>query len=381
MLGRNRLWLWVTISLVLVLVITWIARKDEGGNMKSTTPADYAANREIEIVRGFLRADSKHHLVPLPTGLDPKNVLTVVRSKLINSRSIQELRKLSELTIFYNQKDLAQNFLTFLQENEKLNGNLDLSFVCVITLAWIAEEEQLLQTQTHFQKLLHKAEFPENRTRVLQTCDAFSSKEAAAQVKAWLNEQANAINRKIDEFRRQSTLENIGSLEEKRDWINRFIRNEIQDIEDLIRQRAAMEAAEESGTKLSQFAKLYLNDIVEQSYWAAMKLIREADKSEQTRQVIASEFLKLSQTYVIDDKQFEQMEAQYDEDDEAQYEDAELAELHKAVLNRARCLRAAEFFGATLDTGKSTWLSKQEDVGTDPLALRPNWKYPGFAEE
>lgn len=381
MVGRARLSLWVMLSVVLVVAITCVVRKDKGDNMKSETTADFASSRDIEIIRAFLHADSKYYVVPLPTGLDPKNVLNVIRSELSSCQSMRELRKLSGLAIFYNQKDLAPDFLTFLRENERLNANLDLSFVSIITLAWIAEGEQLLQTQIHFQKLLHRASFPNNRRMVLWTCDALGSQEAITQVKTWLNEQANAINRKIDDLKSQSTPENVRPLEEKRDWINRFLKNEMQDLEDLIRERTAVEGVEESATRLAQLARLYLNDIKEQSYWAAMKLIREAHQSEQAKQAVASAFLKLSQTYVIDDKQFEQMEAQYNEDDEAQYEDAELAELHKAVLNRARCLRAADFFGATLDTGKSTWLSKQEDVGTDPLALRPNWKYPGFAEE
>ena len=381
MAGRTRLPLWVMLSVVLVVALTCIVRKDKGGNMKSETTADFTARREFEIIRGFLIADSKYNIVPLPTGLDPENVLNFVRAELITSGSTQKLQKLSELTIFYNPKNLTADFLTFLMENEKNKGNCDLSLICIITLTWIAEDQDLLQAQNYFQKLLQRSIFPDNRHMILQTCNALNSQQALAQVKTWLNMQTNQIDRKIEELKGQSTTTDIRRLEEKKKALESFLKNDVGKLEAYINERIAIETINDSSERLKKITLFYLHDFSEQWYWAAMKLVRQAGQTEEAKQAVALEFLKLSQAYAIDDKRYKQLEAQYNEDDDAQYDDTELVELHSAILKRTRCLRAAEFFGATLDTGISTWLSKQEDMGTDPLGLRPNWKYPGFAEE
>lgn len=376
MVGRVRLSLWVMLLVFLVVSITCVVRKDKGDNMKSETTADFASSREIEIIRGFLIADSKYDIVPVPTGLDPKNVLNVVRKELIASGSTQKLQKLSELTIFYNLKNLSADFLTFLIENEKNKGNCDLSLICIITLVWIAEDQDLLQAQNYFQKLLQRTIFPDNRHMILQTCNALNSQQALSQVKAWLHSQTNQIDRKIEELKGQSTTTDIRRFEEKKKAIESFLKNDVGKLEAYINERIAIETVNDSSERLKKITLFYLHDFSEQWYWAAMKLIRQAGQSDEARQAVALGFLKLSQAYVIDDKRYEQLEAQYDEDDDAQYDDTELVELHSAILKRTRCLRAAEFFGDDLNDENSAWLSRQEDMGTDPLALRPDWKYP-----
>lgn len=346
--------------------------------MESKTTADSSASRDTKVIDAFLRADAKYHIVPVPTGVDRQNVLEIVKSKLPGCRATPQLRKLSELAIFHNLKDLTPDFLAVLRENERLPGDIDLSFVCIITLGWIAEGEQAGQTESHFRNVLERAVFPQDRVMVLGACDALGKSEALARARGWLERQADAISRKIDQQKATSTPGDLKRLEKRRETVHRFLKNQMRALEDLVAERDAVEAAREDGTMLGKLTALYLDDTRERWYWAAMKLVREADQSEQAGQAVAAELLTLSQKYVIDDRKFEQMAAQYDEDDEAQYEDSELAELHMAILTRARCLRAAEFFGCTLDPDKSAWLAKQEDAGTDPLALRPDWEYPVF---
>ena len=160
-----------------------------------------------------------------------------------------------------------------------------------------------------------------------------------------------------------------------------MVNEEMKQLEQIFQERARLHSLAKLEEKISALTKLYMGNGEEQKYWSAIRLVRIAEDNEGVKKQIGSQFLGLSQTYAVDEPRYEELEEKYEEDSEAKLDDVEYARLYGAVLKRERCLYAAEFFEGTLDSTQSTWLKKQDDDGTNLLALRPEWKYPVSGEE
>jgi hypothetical protein len=121
--------------------------------------------------------------------------------------------------------------------------------------------------------------------------------------------------------------------------------------------RRAIQASPVEG-RIPRLAALYVgatgDSTPELSFWSAMTLIRLASQGPNFTEATARAFLGLASGY-------EKVDAQW----QAQFD-----------LSRARCLRAASFFGQILDEANLRWLAAQKDPGTDLLASRPDWRYP-----
>jgi hypothetical protein len=349
--------------------------------MNSGTENTVLSDMEMNKIKGFFAADAKYDASPIPTTLPREQVLAFTRSKLAHFPSREEVNKISELVIFYNLKETEEAFLKLFQNNMRDRGNLKIACTCIITLAWISETEQQQQLLLNYKNLLQRLSFPEGSANVLRVCNALSSPQAVDMVKSWLQIQANTLEQQIQKPENQQNPGKLSMLKGRQKQIGNIMNDEMKELEQIIQERSRLHSIPRPEEKISPLATLYMGNNEEQKYWSAIKLIRITEDNEEIQKQIASQFLNLSQTYAVDELRYEELGKKYEENSEAKLDDIEYARLYGAVMKRERCLYAAEFFKGTLDSTQSTWLKKQDDDGTNLLALRPDWKYPVSSEE
>ena len=369
----------IFLSVFIIGEIGCVTKQDKGDSMNSETVNLYK-KQDIEKIKGFISADPKDNPSPIPTDLNHENVLTFLRTNMTLLPSAKELDKYCQLAVFYNLKELEKEFFAILRENEKIKGITRISEISITALLWISPE-QLQQIQPLYQNMLGRANFPDDSKVVLQSGRALDSPDAVAGIKNWFREKSDALDKQIKHLENQPVQGNIEELKGHQRLLNNYVNNEVKELEKIIQERGKLHSLPRTEEKISALTKLYMGNNEEQKYWSAIKLIRIAEDNEEIQKQIASQFLNLSQTYTVDELRYEELEKKYQENSEGKLDDIEYARLYGAVLKRERCLYAAEFFKGTLDSTQSTWLKKQDDDGTNLLALRPDWKYPVSSEE
>lgn len=375
----------------LTLISIMIKAEEINMNKKSTVGSKKIVNhereKEIRIIKGYLYTDSKYNANPIPTKLDRSIVLEVVKSELSTFKpSINSYRKfkhLSPLTIFYNLKELAGDYFNILKKNIGIKTNEDKayrdpSYDCIITLAWITKHRDKKQIYQYFKDFLKKYSFFETTWKLVpDLCNALDSKKAIITVKKALKKEIKDLNKKIKESKKKSDIKSCKRLEEKLRYANGFIRDNLKTIEGFIKERDSVRSENNIGKKIRILISMYLTSY-EQYYWTAIMLIRESDKLPSIKNDIVLEFRKQLNNYAVDEERYKELESKYDENDEAQYDDIELARLHSNILKRTVCFHAIAYFEGKLNSEETNWLKKQEDNGTILLALRIDWKYQGF---
>ncbi|MGB2806551.1 MAG: hypothetical protein WBC22_02335 [Sedimentisphaerales bacterium] len=356
-----------------------VTKQGKGDSMNSEMVNLYI-KQDIEKIKGFISADPKDSPSPIPTDLHHENVLAFLRTNMTLLPSAKELDKYCQLAVFYNLKGLEKEFFLILRENEKIKGITRISEISITALLWISPD-QLQQIQPLYQNMLGRANFPDDSKVVLQTGRALDSPDAVAGIKNWFRGKSDALDKQIKHLENQPVQGNIEELKGHQRLLNNYVNNEVKELEADIQKRASILSIKEQKQLICSLVNMYMGDNEEQKYWSAIKLIRIAEDNEEIQKQIASQFLNLSQAYSVDELRYEELGKKYEENSEAKLDDIEYARLYGAVLKRERCLYAAEFFKGTLDSTQSTWLKKQDDDGTNLLALRPNWKYPVSGEE
>ena len=354
----------------------------KGDQMNSDTENTVLSEMDTNKLNGFFAADPKYNPSPIPTTLPIEAVRTYIKPKLALYPSGLELNKFSQLTVFYNLNELEEAFFERMQKNKELSRDKHVSAACIITLLWISQEPQRMQQLlSEYKILLQKLSFPDDIELAIRVCNAFSSQQTLDLLKSALQIQSGTLKQQIQTIENQSNDGQREMLQSQLEQIQDLLNNEIAELEQNIQERDKIQSLTKPEEQIPPMVKLYMGNNENQKDWSGIKLLRIAESDEQNKSFIASQFLNLSQTYVVDELRYEELEKKYQENSEGKLDDIEYARLYGAVLKRQRCLYAAEFFKSTLDSTQSTWLKKQDDDGTNLLALRPDWKYPVSGEE
>jgi hypothetical protein len=307
---------------------------------------------------GYLHANTKYFAAPVPAPLARLAVVEFLSASLKSPQTAQSLRKLVRLAVFYDVQEVAPAFEVFLREQGHQPVDHAQAALAIVALSWIGNDAQKQKAQSYFESLLKG--FPDQRQResMLEACDALGPREGTQPLRAWIQGGIAQLKANLQKSGQQKHADEVESSEDQLDELEEFMAVDITSQERANAVRAAIEAAPSSMDVIGQIEPLYIGDAPDAtprlSEWAALKLIRLADPSGNHRAKVAAEFVNISK----------------------RYQSVEEKRRAQAVLFRARCLRAADFFGYKLDNADSSWLSAQPDPGTDVLALRLRWKYP-----
>lgn len=305
----------------------------------------------------YLEAESKYFVVPILTPLDRTTAIRFVIEQVTLKQTVEKMRKLSRLAIFYNLKETAPVFGNLLQRNEQQLSDYQRSALAIIALAWIGDDKQRQAAQSYFHSLQDRANVQQLRDIMLEATDALGPAEGTGNHRRWVEAEVTRLNALAQQYQEQSKHNEEQGIQIQIDELEDHLHTKVVVVEksNTVRQALLALPAE---TQLPRLATLYIGDTAdatpELSFWSAMMLLRLAEQGGSMRENIAREFLHLAQQYERKDPQWQ---------------------AHIDLL-RARCLRAVEYFAPPLVGPNHTWLLNQEDHGTDLLALRPHWKYP-----
>jgi len=311
---------------------------------------------ESERLAGYLAANTKYNVVPLPAIEDRAEAVRFVREHLTSTQSLGNLRKLSRLAVFYQLRETSGGFEKLLTGKEEDATSVSKAAVALVTLAWIGNEAQVAHAQEYFQQLQNGADIEAQRQPMLEVCRALGSPAAIAQHRQWLTTHVQAAQRQLADAEREHRSRQVSGLRNEVDELEEYLGGDVARAESEIalRQRVLQLSPTE---QISRLARLYLETEDDATpalaYWAGMTLQRVSSRTPDLRAHIARTFVERAREH----------EKPADPGDE-EYE-----------LLRAKALRAAQLFGASLDTQQLTWLHTQRDTGSDLLAWRPQWRY------
>jgi outer membrane PBP1 activator LpoA protein len=305
----------------------------------------------------YLGTNPKYFATPVPTPLAKSVVVEFLSAALKSPQSPESLRKLVRLAVFYDAREVAPAFQALLREHDRAPVDTAKAALAIMALSWIGDDQQKQKSQSYFESLLKG--FPDQRHRnsMLEASDALGPREGTQALRAWIQQGIAQLRSNLERHRQQKQADEAESSEDQIDELEEFIAVDI-DAQDRANEiRKLIEAAPSADESIPRIELLYIGEAPDAtprlSDWAAMELVRVADPTRNYRARIAEEFVSISQRYPsVQGKQRTQ-----------------------AALFRARSLRAAAFFGHQLNEPDSSWLAKQPDAGSDPLALRPNWQY------
>jgi len=295
-------------------------------------------------------------VVPVPAVQDRAEAVRFVRQQLAPTQSLENLRKLFKLAVFYQLNETSDGFEKLLTGKEEDAADVSKAAVVLVTLAWIGNEAQIAHAQEYFNHLQTRADIEAQRHAMLEVCQALGSPAAIAQHRQWVSTHMQATERELAEAAREHRDRRVVGLRNEIDELEEYLGSDVARTENEIalRQRILQLSP---GEQVSRLARLYLETEDDSTpglaQWAAMTLQRLAIRAPDLRAHIARTFTERAREH----------EKPADPGDE-EYE-----------LVRAKALRAAHLFGANVDAKELKWLQAQRDTGSDLLAWRPQWKY------
>jgi len=305
----------------------------------------------------YLGTNPKYFATPVPAPLAKSVVVEFLSAQLKSPQSSESLRKLVRLAVFYDAREVAPGFEALLREHDREPVDTARAALAVTALAWIGDDQQKQKSQSYFESLLKG--FPDQRHRnsMLEACAALGPREGTQPLRAWIQRGIAQLRSNLERHRQQKQADEAESSEDQIDELEEFIAVDIAAQDRANEIRKPIEGAPSADGVIPRIELLYIGDTPDAtprlSEWAAMELIRVADPTRNYRARIAAEFASISQ----------------------RYQSVQGKQRTQAALFGARSLRAAAFFGHQLNGSDSSWLAKQPDSGSDPLALRPNWQY------
>lgn len=296
-------------------------------------------------LEGYLHADTKYNVVPVPTPVARATALDFVTRELARPKQGGELAALARLAIFYDLHETAEGFLALTKPGLPEEGDVPRMAAALTAVAWLGDDAAFAEAAARFSKLALRADLDLHRATLLDAADAFGPRLGSAPLRAAVSAAIARIQAEQNALKpEEANPRRLDVFENRRARLEEFDRFELGHLDRANTLREAISALPEA-ERLKRLAALYLRDAPDATErlagWAALKLIRLPEPARS-----AAEFVRLA---AIDDKN---------------------------EVRRARALRAAEFFGQRLPVPQEVWLASHADGGTDPLALRPHWKYP-----
>jgi hypothetical protein len=341
-----------------LMIAAWILAVAKAGEYSVMAQA---LTQDEQRLRGYLNTSIKYHVVPVPAPLDRNAAVAMVRREVTPQQTVDKMRKLMRLAVFYDLQETADVFGALLNRQEKDAQSVVRSALAIRALAWIGTNQQRLFAENYFNHLLGIARVGPHRSELLAAADELGSGQAIANLKSWVSQAIRREQARLTEAKAKKNQAAKEGTEDRIDELEDFIASDVAAVEEGIGTRRKVIGSPGFQGQVSYPVSLYLEEAEEATpslaYWAAMYLIRVAQQAAQMPPAIAQEFYHRA----------------------ASQERA--GDPQEGVVVRGRALRAAEFFGLKLDDANRAWLSRQPDEGTDPLALRPNWNYPGGAHK
>ncbi|MCH7813521.1 MAG: hypothetical protein IID40_05820 [Planctomycetes bacterium] len=311
-------------------------------------------------LRLYYEAEQKYHTLPVPTPLDRGAAVDFVNEHLSDDVSYAHLGKLSGLALFYDLGETADGFAGLLKKTETDRTSYARSAVVLITLAWVGDDARVATARQYYRRMLHRAEVDRDRQVMLQTCDAFGGEVGTKELREWLQTEIDALEKEAADLGQQGDENGAFMVRNRLNQVEEFLKFSVPDIDAANVVRKEIEDLAKPEEQIRRLARAYLPDgrdvLAQVEGWAGIKLLHLAAGRPRLQGLMGSEFARLAKRYGQQDpKRQEELD-----------------------LKRAKCLRAAEYFGYALDAEHAAWLADQRDHGADLIALRPNWEYPAL---
>ena len=310
-------------------------------------------SKPLPQLEAYAHADSKYNLLPIPTPIPKGVALAFVTRELPHVHGVDGTVQLSRLAVFYDLRETAGGFLALLKLGEPEPHDFLRSAAALSAVGWLGDADQFAKAAAYFSALAKRADLELHQGALLDTAYALGPRLGSEP----LRQAVGAVIADLEATHRQQTQQGAGVrqldiLENRVARLQEFSKFELAALD---KANALCKTIDDlpPRTQIARLAELYLGDAPESTSrlgdWAAIRLLRIDSRPE-----IAAEFMALSK----------------------RYEKANPERQKELDASRARTLRAAGFFGAHLADPQRHWLAEREDAGADPLALRPDWKYP-----
>jgi hypothetical protein len=344
----------VTLAACALGVIIGVGASAPGGKLMSAVPPS-----DDQRLAAYLRADEKYHVAPVPTPIDRAVAVRFVNAAVAKADAAA-MRKLERLVVFHNLRETGRTFVQVLQGTESSPTEFERSTLAVVAVAWIGDAPMIQSAQRYFGTLQRRTSVERNRHVMLEACLALGPSEGTAGHREWVGKEISNLESALARYQQQGQAREARMTQIRIDELQEYLLVEVGRADAALALRSRLEGSTPE-VRAQQLAVLYVGEssqaTPEVSYWAGMTLVRVAAGGPSRRDRLADELLKLARARETPPPGQTQLEAD---------------------LKRARALRAVELLGLPLDARERDWLDSQPDPGTDVLALRPGWKYPGL---
>lgn len=354
--------------LILAVVLTGSACRAKETSMAHETDTQGAARIDPRI-EAYLKVETKYHIAPPPSGLAPQAVQAALEARVTPAAGPATLKQLAALALYYDARAAAPAFAGLLTGREESAADQQRAATVLVALGWLADAAGRERAQAAYAGLLERARTAEPRAILLPAADALTPGAALGATQRWLAARVAELEDAIAAAKKQGKEAPDEAL--LRDACQEFLAGPLERLAKAAATRQELNALPADGQRISPLAELYLGEISELNEWAGYRLIQIAARDAESRKAAAAACLALAAKLPVPPPAAaEDADADADED-----EDEAEGDRREAALRLARCLRAAQFFGATLGKEQADWLKGETDAGTDLLALRPDWRY------
>ncbi len=361
------------LSLMLAAALLGAACREKEKTMAHETDTQGAARIDPRI-EAYLKVETKYHIAPPPTGLAKATVEAALEARVTPAAGPATLKQLAALALYYDARAAAPAFAGLLSGREESPADQQRAATALVALGWLAADAEARErAQSAFAGLLERARTAEPRAVLLPACDALSPGAALAAYQRWLGARIGELDDAIAAAKKQG--KELRDEQLLRDACQEFLAGPVKRLAAATAKRQELNGLADDAARIGPLAELYLGDITELNQWAGYRLIQLAGRDADLRKAAAAAFLALAEKLPVPPPEAAASEA--DDADAPADEDEDEAEgdRREAALRLARCLRAAQFFGAALGEEQADWLKGEGDTGTDLLALRPDWQY------
>ena len=306
----------------------------------------------------YLRLDEKYDPAPVPAPVDRATAVRFVNDDVPRTTGPAEMRRLVRLALVHDLRETAVAFTQILRSREAQPAEIDRAALAVVALAWLGDEPRVQTAQRYLHGLWSRASASRNRQAMLGACLALGPAEGTAGHREWVGQEITALE--TAGHQRQGQAREARAVQMQIDQLREHLVVEVTRADRTLAVRSRVDAAAPE-MRSEQLAALYVGGgpdaTPEASWWAALAMVRTAAGGPSRRDRLAADLLRLARANETALSGQTPLESE---------------------LRRARALRAVGFLGAPLEARDRDWLQAQPDPGTDVLAARPGWKYPGL---
>ena len=318
-------------------------------------------NKTLDILQNYMSVEVKYDPAPVPPRVDRDTTIDFIRKALADDKHepaelLENTWQLVLLAVFHDLGEAAGDFMKPLNRMEQQPHEYKRSAMLLFAVAWIGSQSEADEAWKYFEMHLTRADPYRTRPDMLRTCDAFGPTHDTRKLREWVQKELDRAKQTILKHESQGDTELAAHEQNRANELDEFLRFKVTEVDEAntIKERL-LKAQPEAQTRT--LVSLYLEDSTEfrmpLAFWSAMTLLRNARASGKVRDQIAGEFADRAALY---DKQDPNKQTELD-------------------AMRAKCLRAADFFGHSLPQEEIDWLAEQPDEGVEELALRPKWQY------